>query len=429
MLTEEEFVDVSALHRRGWSIAAIARHLGRDRKTVRAYLRGERQPGVRRAGGPDRFVRFEPYLRERLREDPHVWGTVLFDEVVGLGFERSYVTFVRELRRRGLRPRCEACSGVRGRATVEIEHPPGEEVQWDWLELPEAPWGGEAHLLVGTLPFSGRFRAVFCETEDQAHLINGIDQVLRRLGGTARSWRFDRMATVCDRGSGRLRADFAAIARSYGVSVEICGARRANRKGAVESSNHYVAQRFWRTLVAASPVEAQAKLDGFCAQTADQRRRDGSTVGELATGEGLQKLPLVPYPATITVERTVSAACLVSYEGNRYSLPPGLHGQRVTVRRRLGQNTVELVSPAGTVVASHRLAPAGAGCLQRHDDHRVLLEQVVLNSVTSQRPCRRKANRPPGETALAAAAAITGVRNADVVVDLERYAEYAAVAR
>ncbi len=283
--------------------------------------------------------------------------------------------------------------------------------------------------MVGTLPYSGRFRAVFCESEDQAHLISGIDGVLRRLGGTARSWRFDRMATVCDPGSGRLRSDFAAVARSYGVTVAICGARRANRKGAVESSNHYVAQRFWRTLVAATVEEAQAKLDGFCARTGDQRRRQGVTVGELAAGEGLQELPLVPYPATITVERTVSAACLVSYEGNRYSVPPGLHGQRVTVRRRLGQHAVELVSPAGTVVASHRLAPAGAGALQRHQEHRVLLEQVVLNSVTSARPCRRKANRPPGETALAAAAALTGTRNPDVVVDLERYAEYAQVAR
>lgn len=429
MLTEEEFVEASALRGRGWSISAIARHLGRDRKTIRAYLAGERQPGTRRPAVANGFARFEPYLRERLREDPHVWGTVLFDEVVALGFERSYVTFVRELRRRSLRPRCEACQGVKGRPTVEIEHPPGDEIQWDWLELPDAPWGGDAHLLVGTLPYSGRVRAVFCEAEDQAHLINGIDGVLRRLGGTARSWRFDRMATVCDPGSGRLRGDFAAVARCYGVSVEICGARRANRKGAVESRNHYLAQRFWRTLVAASVQEAQAKLDAFCDRTGDQRRRNGVTVAELATGEGLMSLPLLPYPATITVERVVSAACLVSYEGNRYSVPPGLHGQRVTVRRRLGQHTVELVSQAGTVVASHRLAPAGAGALQRHQEHRVALEQVVLNSLTSQRPCRRKANRPPGQAALAAAAALTGGRNPDVVVDLERYAEYAAVAR
>ena len=31
-------MEVHALRRRGWSISAISRHLGRDRKTVRAYL-------------------------------------------------------------------------------------------------------------------------------------------------------------------------------------------------------------------------------------------------------------------------------------------------------------------------------------------------------------------------------------------------------
>ena len=38
MLAQEEYVEVHALKLRGWSISAIARHLGRDRKTVRAYL-------------------------------------------------------------------------------------------------------------------------------------------------------------------------------------------------------------------------------------------------------------------------------------------------------------------------------------------------------------------------------------------------------
>ena len=40
MLVQEECVEVHALKQRGWSISAIARHLGRDRKTVRAYLLG-----------------------------------------------------------------------------------------------------------------------------------------------------------------------------------------------------------------------------------------------------------------------------------------------------------------------------------------------------------------------------------------------------
>src|SRR6266508_1908733 len=212
MLAEEEFVEASALYRRGWSISAIARHLGRDRKTVRAYLRGERVPGVRRRAVADHFVVFEPYVRERMLEDPHLWGSTLYDEVVALGYPRSYVTFVRELRRRRLRPRCEACAGVRARATIEIPHPPGEEIQWDWLELEGAPWGGGTHLLVGTLSHSGKFRAVFAEGEDRAQLVGALDGVLRRLGGTARRWRVDRIATVCDPASGRLLGSFAAVA-------------------------------------------------------------------------------------------------------------------------------------------------------------------------------------------------------------------------
>jgi IS30 family transposase len=44
MLTQGDDVEVHALVGRGWSISAIARHLERDRKTVRAYVRGNRMP-------------------------------------------------------------------------------------------------------------------------------------------------------------------------------------------------------------------------------------------------------------------------------------------------------------------------------------------------------------------------------------------------
>ena len=46
MLTEEDDVEIHALAARGWTKAAIARHTGRDRKTVSKYLarpRGERR--------------------------------------------------------------------------------------------------------------------------------------------------------------------------------------------------------------------------------------------------------------------------------------------------------------------------------------------------------------------------------------------------
>ena len=46
-----------------------------------------------------------------------------------------------------------------------IEHPPGEETQWDWLELPDPPDAvgvgrRRRFLLVGALAHSGRWRGV-----------------------------------------------------------------------------------------------------------------------------------------------------------------------------------------------------------------------------------------------------------------------------
>jgi transposase len=115
MLTWEKDVEVSALHHRGWTISAIARHLGRSRTTIRAYVRGQRQPGERRRSVPDPLAPYLAYVSERLGEDPHVWATALWDKVRGLGYTGAYSSFTEALRRRQLRPHREACSGVRGR--------------------------------------------------------------------------------------------------------------------------------------------------------------------------------------------------------------------------------------------------------------------------------------------------------------------------
>ena len=96
MLTQGEDVEVQALASRGWSVSAIARHLDRDRKTVRAYVRGERQPGIRASAAPDPLAPFAGYLAARFADDPHLWATALFDEVVPLGYRLSYVSFARQ---------------------------------------------------------------------------------------------------------------------------------------------------------------------------------------------------------------------------------------------------------------------------------------------------------------------------------------------
>lgn len=441
MLTRGEDVEAHALRKRGWSYSAIARHLGRDRRTVKDYLEGRREPGQRVRSAPDSLERFVPYLRARFVDDPHVWASALHDEVVALGYELSYPHFVRQVRVRELRPHCEACRGVKGRDHADIEHPAGEEIQWDWFERRRAPWGGTAYVLLGSLAHSGRVRGQICEATDQAHLIEAMDAIMRKLGGTARVWRVDRMATVVDPASGDVQASFAPVAKHYGATVAACPPRRGNRKGVVEAAVRFVTGRWWRTLQADSAEEAQQSLDLFCVTIGDTRLRPPGryvdpaelaglgdhprwpTVAELAEREPLLTLPPAPYPATVEVTRTVSGNATVGFRGNHYSVPPGLGGSELTMRHRLGTGTVEVHARSGLLVVSHRLAPPGAGATVRTPEHRAALERAVLSSFTTTPPCDRKANRPPGPAALAEAARLLGDAGREPTVDL------AAIAR
>jgi transposase len=426
MLTQGEDVEAHARAGGGWSIWAIARQRGRDRKTVRAYVTHERSPGVRRRAAPDPIEPFVAYLRARFVDAPPLWLTALFDEVIALGYPRSYPSFVRGVRRAELRPHCERCRGVKGRATIEIEHPPGDEIQWDWFERRRTPWDGTAYVLLGTLPHSSRVRGVIAGSMDQAHLVEALDAVLRRLGGTARAWRTDRLSTVIVPGSADVQPSFAPVAKHYGVVIRPCPPRRGNRKGAVEASVRYLCGRWWRTMAARTMAEAQASLDRFCVTVGDARPRGSSTVGALADAEPLLPLPPVPYPATVSQTGPVSADATVAFGGARYSVPPGFIGAVLTVRHRLASPTLEIVSPSGTLVAVHRLGGRG---IVRTADHRAALEAAVLGVFSTLPPCERKGNHPPGPVARAAAAALRGVEDSEVVVDLARYAELVETAR
>ena len=117
-------MEVHALHKRGWSISAIARHTGHDRKTVRKYLAGDGQPGVRARPDPDPFDPFADYVTARLVEDPHLWARTLYDELENLGFGLSYPSLIRNIRARNLRPVCKACRTATQRPNAVIPHEP-----------------------------------------------------------------------------------------------------------------------------------------------------------------------------------------------------------------------------------------------------------------------------------------------------------------
>jgi transposase len=332
-------------------VSAISRHTGRDRKTVRSYLAA---PKVPRVPAPSCLEPYRAYIEARFEDDPHLEATVLHRELVDAGFGRAYTTLVGELRRLELRPVCLVCAHRRGdQVTTEIDHPAGEEIQWDWLELAaeDVPWGEAAYVLVGALSHSGRFRGVFCEQMTFGHLAGAMHDILVALGGTPRVWRTDRMATIVAPQTARITADAAALAKHYGTQIAVCPARRAQRKGVVEKAIQYLTRSWWRTAAVATLGDAQRSLDAWSVRVADQRKRPAGTVSQIAAVELLRALPAQAYPAQIAVERKVSRAALTAFEGNHYSVPPAHAGRTVTVTWRISEAMLRIVGAHGEIVA------------------------------------------------------------------------------
>ena len=435
MLSERSSVDIHALKRQGMTISEIARRTNHDRKTIRAYLNGERTPGQRERAAPDMFDPFVGYVTARLKEDPHLWAATLLDELAPLGYSGSYPTLTRQIRARGLRPACTACAHVTKRPNAIIEHPPGEETQFDWLELPDPPgrWGfptKRAYLLVGSLAHSGVWRAVLSPSMDVAHLLAAMTTLLALLGGVTRVWRFDRMRTVLDHKTGDLTPVFAGFAKHHGVQPVVCRPRSGNRKGVVEKNNHTAAGRWWRTLPDELTLEqAQASVEAF-ARRQDARRRESedgaTTAAAMFAGERLRPLPPIVFPVVVAEERTATRQALIDWRGNRYSVPPELAAAKVTVQQRLGADTIDIATASGTVVARHKAAEPGLGVTIRDTGHVTALEAIAMASTPPGRPHRRKERIPPGPAALRAAAVLTGAAEpTTTVISLAAYEQAA----
>ncbi|MGH3599982.1 MAG: Mu transposase domain-containing protein [Pseudonocardiaceae bacterium] len=196
------------------------------------------------------------------------------------------------------------------------------------------------------------------------------------------------MATAVIPGTDRINPQFAQLAKHYGVDVAICPAHRPQRKGVVEAAIKFIGGRWWRTARAASMLEAQQSLDTFTIRVSDRRGRRGSTIGELGATEPLRGLPALAFAAEIMVERGASRSALVLFETNKYSVAPGYAGQTLTVRARVGEPHLQILTNSGIKVANHRRAPTGAEQTIRTSQHATQLQRAVLDAFTTQTACR-----------------------------------------
>jgi hypothetical protein len=154
--------------------------------------------------------------------------------------------------------------------------------------------------------------------------------------------------------------------------------------------------------------QAQADVDRFARVRGDTRLRataDGrSSVATVATSERLSAPPAAPYPVIVSETRSASRQAMVSYRGNRYSVPPELAAAQLTVSHPLGGQFCDIATTSGIIVARHRMAADGLGVMIRDSGHVIALDTAAMAAASTGRPHRRKERIPPGPEAKAAAA-------------------------
>ena len=213
------------------------------------------------------------------------------------------------------------------------------------------------------------------------------------------AWRFDRMATVCDPGSGRVTASFAGVAKHYGRGGDLPAAAREPQGRGGEGQPHrratLVAHPGRRCHRRAGP----GRLDRFCRARGDTRMRataDGkSTVAAVAATEPLHPVAAAPYPVIVAEQRTASRQALVAYRGNRYSVPPELAMATVT-RDPPGRWPVHRHRHRTGIVIARHAARRRAGATVRDTGHVTALDAAAMAAASTGRPHRRKQRIPPG---------------------------------
>ena len=356
MLNVEERFMIKDLHRQGVNISDIARWTGHDRKTIRAIVNGALMPTPKQRKAKARKIDpFVPYLEKRMDEGV-MNAQKLYQEILSQGYSgkaravRAFVQPFREVRQR--------------EATVRFETEPGQQAQVDWGNFGTIEHHGRKRRLYAFVMTLGWSRAMYLEftiSTDAAWWLRCHLHALHYFGGVPREVLHDNLKTaVLSRTADNIihwNPRYLDFAHYYGFRLRACRPYRAQTKGKVESGVKYVRGNFWTGLEYSDLADLNRQaLDWL--ETIANVRVHGTTREvpiERLVKEDLQPLSGKPdYDTSLISYRRSTKDCLVSYEGNYYSVPFA-YARRQLMLKETESGELFIFTPAGLEVACHYL--------------------------------------------------------------------------
>lgn len=319
------------------SKAAIARIMGCDPRTVKRYLNGYNPKNKIKKQKSSKLDNFKETVISKL--EIGCTSMAIFKFIQKDGYDGSYslvADFIQKHKEEQLK-----------RATIRYETAPGLQAQVDWKEnLKMLSKNGElleVNIFLMVLGYSRMKFVKLTSDRTQKTLFNCMNEAFKYFGGIPKEILFDNMSTVVDRANSRignvkLNTKFLQYSKDIGFTPITCRIYRPQTKGKVES----LARLVDRLQVYNHEFEDYDELEKIVKLFMKEINSEVSQGTNMKPFERLKKETkyLLPLPnqdilrnyITSPKEYKVSKESMITYKGQKYSVPPYLIGNSVSVQ-------------------------------------------------------------------------------------------------
>jgi transposase len=282
---------------------------------------------------------------------------------------------------------------ARGRVYQEVFYEPGEAIQVDWGDCGRLQIGQTSRrvsVFVAVLCFSRMGYIEFSLSQRKTDFYRALVHALEFFGGSPRKILFDNLKAAVLSGSGRharLHPEFLALCGHFCIEPIACERRDPESKGMVEAKVRYVKQS-----ALAGRAEELSTWEDYRRLASTWRDEVANVRLHATTKERpvdrfekerphLRPPPPTPFDTDEILSAGVTPHARVHYDGNRYSVPPGLVRKTVLLR---ASATALRIEYQGQEVTRHERS-FEKGQLMVHPDHRLAALKARGRRRASQR--------------------------------------------
>jgi len=382
MINREDYLMIQKARDKGSYLEDIADDVGCSVSTVKRALKRQGPPPKRKTSVRiSKLEPFKPMVNGLIAEN--VWNAeVIFAHIReqgytgGISILRDYIRSRRSTRK--------------SKASARYETLPGHQLQHDWGELITEVAGElrKVYFSVNTLGFSRRFFAWAAFTNDAEHTYESLIRSFEWFGGVSAQVLVDNQKAAvlkhpCN-GKVQFNEGFLMLAKHYQFQPKACKPYRAQTKGKTERMVRYIKENFFQRYRSFESIEhLNQLLNDWLLTVADQRvhKTVNEPVYERFEREKpkLQALPAIPFDTSYREVRQVPIDGYITVRTNRYSVPSGLAGQKVSIRIGLDRR-LRVYGPNDSLVATHTLKDGRNQWQQNPEHHRAIYDEIKVET-------------------------------------------------